>query len=122
MQKLEKYLSPFLFFLPAVINTLVVLWIFVYPWLSLPRQIDIPVEMVLCLLLFWGSGILLCLGKWYGGIPAVLIPAAIYIQTLSGYAGASHINWLPIAAMTVLYYAACGFLAFRRKQLFRRTC
>lgn len=111
MRKIRKTFSLFLFFLPPVINTLVVLWLFVYPWRSQPQQIHIPIEMLLILLLFWISGVLLCFGKWYGGIPAAAIPVTAYLQELSGYTGMSHIDWFPIAAGTVLFYILCGFLS-----------
>ena len=115
MKKLLQCLSPALFIFPAVINTLVVLWIWVYPWMDQPQNIRIPWQMLLALALFWISGILLGLGKWYGGIPAAAVPIYICLENITGYAGMSHISWTPIAAVTVLYYALCGLLAVNLK-------
>ena len=116
MKKLTQLLCRVLFLLPAIMNTLVVLWLFVYPWLSSPERIDIPPSMMLLVLLFWISGILLCRGKWHGGIFAAAVPVTVYIQNLSGYAGMSHVDWFPIAAVTVVYYVLCGILAYRTSQ------
>jgi len=115
MKKLLRMLSPALFILPAVINTVVVLWIWVYPWLDHPSAIRIPWQMLVTLALFWISGILLGLGKWYGGIPGAIVPVYACVQSLGGYAGMSHISWMPIAIVTVCYYAVCGLLADRLK-------
>lgn len=111
MKKLLNVLSPAFFILPAVISTIVVLWVFVYPWMDQPAQIHIPWQLLLVLSLFWISGILLGAGKWYGGIPGTLVPLYAYMESLSGYAGMSHIDWLPIMLVTVGYYAICGLLA-----------
>ena len=116
MKKLLYALSPALFILPAVINTLVVLWIWVYPWLDQPQMIRIPWQMLLALALFWISGILLGMGKWYGGIPAAAVPLYICLENITGYAGMSHISWFPIAVLTICYYALCGLLAVTYKK------
>ena len=111
MKKLFRFLSPALFILPAVINTLVILWIFVYPWLNQPQYIHIPWQMLLTAAAYWFSGILLSSGKWYGGIPAAAVPVYVLIENASGYTGIGHIGWFPIAAVTILYYGVCGILA-----------
>ena len=116
MKKLLSILSPALFILPAVINTIVVLWIFVYPWLDQPASVQIPWQMLLLLSLFWISGIVLGCGKWYGGIFGALVPVYAYMESLSGYGGLSHISWLPIAIVTVGYYALCGLLAYKLRK------
>ena len=116
MKKLLHILCPALFILPAVINTIVVLWIWVYPWLGSPSNIHIPWQMLLALTFFWCSGILLGMGKWYGGIPGTVVPLYAYIESISGYSGMAHINWLPITAITAGYYAFCGLLAYRIKK------
>ena len=110
MKRLLHILSPALFILPAVINTLVILWIYVYPWMDQPRYIHIPWQMLAVLSLFWISGILLGMGKWYGGLPGAIVPVYAYAESLTGYAGMGHINWLPIAAVTIAYYTLCGAL------------
>ena len=116
MKKLLSVLSPALFILPAVINTVVVLWVWVYPLMDDPSFIQIPWQMLLVLALFWISGILLGMGKWYGGIPGAAVPVYAYVQSLSGYSGMSHMDWLPIAAVTVGYYILCGLLAYRLRK------
>jgi len=116
MKKLLSVFCPALFILPAVINTIVVLWVFVCPWMDQPEQIHIPWQMLLVLSLFWISGILLGAGKWYGGIPGALVPLYAYTESLSGYSGMSHISWLPIAAVTVGYYIICGLLAHKLRK------
>lgn len=117
--KVSRMFMGCLYFLPAAINTLILFWIFVYPWLGQPENIRIPWQMLLILLVFWGSGILLIKGKWYGGIPASAIPAAAWLQSQSGYSGMSHIDWLPIAAVSILWCLLCAALVShktRRKQ------
>lgn len=113
MKRIAKLVSNFLYFLPAVINTLVVLWIFVYPWREMPVGIDVPVVMWLVLLLFWGSGLLLRFGKWYGGIPPAALSIYIYFDSQNSM---QHIDWLPIAVVTVIYYILCGILTLRLKR------
>ena len=115
MKKLLRTLSPALFILPAVINTVVLLWIFVYPWLDQPQSIRIPWQILLAVAMFWLSGILLSCSKWYGGLPAISVPVFIVIENLSSYAGMSHISWLPIAAITTAYYILCGIIAHHYK-------
>ena len=115
MKKLLNALRPILFFAPAVINTVVVLWVFVYPWLGTPDGIHIPWQMLLVLGLFWLSGILLSLGKGYGGIPAIGVSLYLMLESSSGYAGMSHIDWQPIAAVTIAYYLICGHLARKNR-------
>ena len=116
MKKLLTILAPALYILPAVINTIVVLWVFVYPWTDQPQKIHIPWQILLVLALFWISGILLGDGKWYGGISGAAVPVYAYFESLSGYSGMSHISWLPIAAVTLVYYALCGLLAYKSKK------
>ena len=116
MKKLLTTLAPALYILPAVINTIVVLWVFVYPWMDQPQQIQIPWQLLLVLALFWISGILLGAGKWYGGLPGAAVPVYAYFESLSGYSGMSHISWLPIAAVTLGYFALCGLLAHKLKK------
>lgn len=112
LKKIVKALPNILYFIPAVIVTLVVLWIYVYPWLDQLGRSDIPFIMLLALLPFWIGGILLQRGKWYGGaIPAILV-VWIYFDSQKSM---SHVDWLPIAAVTVLYYAICGALSFWQK-------
>lgn len=118
VKKLLSALCPAIFILPAVINTIVVLWVFVYPWMDQPEQIHIPWQILLPLSLFWISGIVLRTGKWYGGIPGALVPLYAYIESLNGYSGMSHISWLPIVAVTVGYYALCGLLVHWLKNRF----
>ena len=116
MKKLLTILAPALYILPAVINTIVLLWVFVYPWMDQPEQIHIPWQLLLVLSLFWISGILLGSGKWYGGIPGAFVQIYAYIESLSGYSGMSHISWLPVVIVTVGYYALCGLLAHKSRK------
>ena len=116
MKKLLNALAPAIFILPAVINTIVVLWVFVYPWMDQPQQIQIPWQLLLVLALFWISGILLGSGKWYGGIPGAVVPVYAYVESLSGYSGMSHIDWFPIVIITLGYYALCGLLAHKLRK------
>lgn len=114
--KVCRKLCSCLYFLPAIINTLILLWIFVYPWLDQPESIRIPWQMLLILLVFWVSGILLARGKWFGGILSALIPLAAWLQNQSSYAGMTHINWLPIAAATILWSILCAVFVYRFQQ------
>ena len=42
MKQVFTFLTRLLFFLPAIVATLLTFWVFVYPFFSIPQQIDFP--------------------------------------------------------------------------------
>lgn len=115
MKKGLRFLISLLFFLPAAVATLLSVWVFVYPFFSVPQQIDLPLSILFFLLTLWTSGILLCFGKCWGGVTALILPVLDALSSLSGYSGHQHLSTLPLLGILAVYCLAGAWLCCRIK-------
>lgn len=115
MKKGFTFLIRLLFFLPAIAATLLSFWVFVYPFFSVPQQIDFPFSILFFLLTLWGSGILFCFGKCWGGVLALIVPVFDVLSSQSGYRSHQHLSTLPMLGILAAYYLICAWLCWRMK-------
>ena len=113
---LKKWICRLLFFIPAIVALLMFIWVFIYPYSNVPEQIDVPIGIWLLLAGFWVSGILLSYNQFYGGIVAVILPIYDYMCSLSGNAGHRHVDTLSYVIGLAIFYAVCGYIAFKNKR------
>lgn len=116
MKKGLRFLTCLLFFLPAITATLLSCWVFVYPFSSIPQQIDLPLSILFFLLTLWCSGILLSFGKCWGGVIAIVFPVLDLLSSMSGYSGHHHLSPLPLLGLMAVYSLVCAGLCCRNKQ------
>lgn len=115
MKQVLTFLTRLLFFLPAIVATLLTFWVFVYPFFSIPQQIDFPFSILFFLLTIWCSGIMLCFGRCWGGVIALIVPVLDVLSSMSGYSGHQHLSSIPLLGTLAAYYLVCAWLCCRMK-------
>ncbi len=101
--KIMKMLLKSTLFIPAIIGTFMIVFLFA------PR---IPFLLLITLILLWlGSG-LLAFNKVCGGVVGLMSPIIFLITTQGQH---MHVNPTPYSIMYMIFYVICGFLVFRAK-------
>ena len=106
---MKKWLLKLIFFIPTIIVTLIIIWVFIFPNFYL---FEMPFWLWIVWISFWISSFLLSYNKFYGGIISLIIPIGDYIYSLSGYAGHRHVNTLPYILWLTIFYVACGAIIY----------
>ena len=106
---MKKYLLRTLFFIPTILVTLIITWIFIFPNFCL---LEMPLILWCMWAAFFISSFLLSYGRFYGGIVALIIPIVDYIYSLSGYAGYRHVDTLPYIVGLSIFYVICGMIVY----------
>lgn len=106
-----------LYFLPSAL--IFVLYGFIL--LVLEGTFDAVLDMVhsvvlLYILLPLAGSVLLCKGKWWGGIVGAAMGLLLICNNLQ-YAGYQHVNLdMPVGIFVVLYYLLCGFAEQKHRE------
>ena len=98
-----------LYFLPSFVLAAILAWVF-------HGLGEVPFSLWLLMGMFFFSGILLSFGRIWGGIPALILPVADWLYSLSGYAGMRHVDTLPFVLLLAAFYAACGMILWKRRK------
>ncbi|ONI44336.1 hypothetical protein AN641_07525 [Candidatus Epulonipiscioides gigas] len=119
--KLLKILCNLIFFIPAIIATLLFIGEFIYPhisfdianlsniWTNIQESLLNSVDLSIIVGTLWASGFILSSGGYYGGVFALIIPSYEYINSLITKE-ALVVNILPYIIILSLFYLACAVI------------